>query len=174
MVGFVEAECERHTVEPDSSAVVPGAFVWIQHERLGSDTGATPDGRRAGTAFADGAGPAQGREIHGPTAAILSTTSWDHSPLIGGIAFNMKFNAALFRTREGKPGLRHLILTYLRRGGFETQINVVDAETLKQARIHPEHYRDLVVRIGGYTDYFTRLSAAMQDEIIARTEYNRF
>ena len=65
------------------------------------------------------------------------------------------------------------MLTYLRRGGFETQINVVDRETLRQARQHPEAYRDLVVRIGGYTDYFTRLSPQMQDEVILRTEYRR-
>jgi trans-4-hydroxy-L-proline dehydratase len=70
------------------------------HERLGSVCGATPDGRRAGFPFADGCGPAQGREKAGPTAAVLSVTSWDAAPLIGGAAFNMKFTASLFKTPE--------------------------------------------------------------------------
>ncbi|MBN2449966.1 MAG: hypothetical protein JXR77_06235 [Lentisphaeria bacterium] len=171
IIRFAAAECRRQRMAPDGSAFVPGAFCWVMHERLGSTCGATPDGRRAGTAFADGCGPAQGREHRGPTAAILSTTAWDHSPLIGGAAYNMKFPAALFRERTSREGLRDLLLTFLRRGGFETQINVVDAETLRAARREPERHRDLVVRIGGYTDYFVRLSAGMQDEVIRRTEF---
>jgi len=170
-VDFVVEVCGRFGMEPDGAAYVPGAFVWIMHERLGRDTGATPDGRRAGFPFADGCGPAQGRESAGPTAAILSTTSWDHSRMIGGLAYNMKFNTSLFATRRGYDGLRQLILTFLRRGGFETQINVVDAEVLKQARRHPEQHRDLVVRVGGYTDYFVRMSEEMQDEVMLRTAY---
>ncbi len=165
-------ECRKHKLLPDDSPYVPGTFVWIMHEYLGRQTGATPDGRRAGTPFADGAGPAQGRETRGPTAAILSTTRWDHSRMIGGLAFNMKFNTSLFKSPGGGERLRELVLTYLRRGGFETQINVVDAATLRKARQNPEAYRDLVVRIGGYTDYYTRLSPEMQEEILLRTEYD--
>ena len=170
-IQFLRAECAKHRMEPDDSPFVPGAFCWIMHEVLGRECGATPDGRKAGTAFADGCGPAQGRETHGPTAAILSTTSWDHSPMIGGLAYNMKFNTSLFATPQGHACLRDLVLTFLRRGGFETQINVVDADTLRKAREHPEQYRDLVVRIGGYCDYFARLSPEMQDEVIMRTEF---
>lgn len=170
-VEFVGRECARYHLHPDQSPFVPGAFVWIMHEQLGRQTGATPDGRRAGFPFADGCGPAQGRESRGPTAAILSTTSWDHSPMIGGLAYNMKFNTSLFKTPEGFRRLRDLILTFLRRGGLETQVNVVDAEVLRKARQNPEEYRDLVVRIGGYTDYFTRLSPEMQDEVMMRTEF---
>jgi formate C-acetyltransferase len=164
--------CKPFKMYPDDSPYVPGAFVWIMHERLGQETGATPDGRKAGMPFADGAGPAQGRETKGPTAAILSTTSWDHSPFIGGVAFNMKFSASLFDgTPKAANTLRHLVFAFLRRGGFETQINVIDNKVLESARENPEAYRDLVVRIGGYTDYFTRLSPAMQDEIMLRTVY---
>ena len=171
-IAFVRDECARHAMEPDGSPFVPGAFCWVMHERLGAVCGATPDGRRAGEAFADGCGPAQGREACGPTAAILSTTSWDHSPMIGGLAFNMKFSRALFDAPEGFARLGDLVQTFLQRGGFETQINVVDAGMLREARAHPEAYRDLVVRIGGYCDYFTRLSPEMQDEVILRTEYS--
>jgi trans-4-hydroxy-L-proline dehydratase len=170
-VAFVQAECAKHVLEPDDSPFVPGAFCWVMHERLGAECGATPDGRLAGVPFADGCGPAQGRETCGPTAAILSTTSWDHSPMIGGLAYNMKFNNTFFASPQGYASLRDLVLTFLRRGGFETQINVVDTETLKEAKAHPEDFRDLVVRIGGYTDYFARLSPQMQDEVIMRTEF---
>ena len=171
VMAFIQAECARHRMLPDDSPFVPGTFCWIQHERLGRECGATPDGRRAGTPFADGGGPAQGREKHGPTAAVLSTTSWDHAPLIGGLAYNCKFGMTLLQTRGARERLRDLIVTFLRRGGFETQVNVVDAEALRQARAHPERHRDLVVRIGGYTDYFVKLPSGMQDEIIARTEF---
>ena len=171
VVAAVQSECARHRMQPDDSPFVPGAFCWIMHERLGSECGATPDGRRAACPFADGGGPAQGREGRGPTAAILSTTSWDHAPLIGGVALNLKFNAALMASAAAAGRLRDLVVTYLQRGGFEVQVNDVDHETLRRARAHPEAHRDLVVRIGGYTDYFTRLSPAMQDEVMLRTEF---
>lgn len=170
-IGFAEAECAKQVVEPDGTRFVPGAFCWIMHERFGRETGATPDGRRRGTPFADGCGPAQGRERFGPTSAILSTTSWRHDALIGGAAFNMKFTPAVLRSEGAAAKLRDLIVVYLRRGGFETQINCVDAETMKRAREDPDSYRDLIVRIGGYTDYFVRISREMQDELILRTEY---
>ena len=170
-VAYLQTACAKYKMEPDGSPYVPGAFCWIMHEALGRQCGATPDGRMAGFPFADGCGPAQGRETMGPTAGILSTTSWDHSPMIGGLAYNMKFNSRLFERREGLVGLRNLLLTFLQRGGFETQINVVDADTLRKAQANPDAYRDLVVRIGGYCDYFTRLSPEMQAEVILRTEF---
>ncbi len=174
IIRFAAGECARQRMLPDSSPFVPGAFCWIMHEQLGRACGATPDGRKAGFPFADGCGPAQGRERSGPTAAILSTTSWDHSPLIGGAAYNMKFPARLFSGSGARRRLRDLIVTFLRRGGFETQINVVNADVLEAARREPDAYRDLVVRIGGYTDYFVRLSPQMQAEIILRTEFGSF
>ena len=170
-MAFAVEECRKHRMAPDDSPFVPGAFCWTMHQRLGALCGATPDGRRAGVPFADGGGPAQGREKRGPTAAILSTTSWDHSPLIGGLAFNMKFNTSLFTAPDAFDRLRDLIVTYLRRGGFEVQVNVVDHETLRKAKENPDEYADLVVRIGGYTDYFTRLTPAMQDEVMMRAEF---
>jgi formate C-acetyltransferase len=171
IVRFAAGECARQRMLPDASHFVPGAFCWIMHEQLGRTCGATPDGRKAGFPFADGCGPAQGRERSGPTAAILSTTSWDHSPLIGGAAYNLKFARGLFTDSAARIRLRDLVVTFLRRGGFETQVNVVDAGVLEAARRTPEAYRDLVVRIGGYTDYFVRLSPQMQAEVILRTEF---
>jgi pyruvate-formate lyase len=171
LIDFVREECAKSSMEPDGSPFIPGAFAWIMHQWLGGKCGATPDGRLARKPFADGCGPAQGRESKGPTAAILSTTSWDHSPMLGGLAFNMKFSRSLMSSRRARECLRDLVMTYLHRGGFETQINVVDYETLRAARENPEGYEDLVVRIGGYTDYFTKLSPGMQDEVLMRTQY---
>ena len=172
VVSMARGACALHHLAPDGSPYVPGAFCWIMHEQLGRQCGATPDGRRAGFPFADGCGAAQGREKAGPTAAIRSVTAWDATPLVGGAAFNMKFSASLFQTPGAHQRLRDLIVTFLQMGGFETQVNVVDGRILREAQAHPELHRDLVVRIGGYTDYFTRLTPEMQAEVLLRTEYS--
>ena len=140
------------------------------HEHLGRTTGATPDGRKAGFPFGDGSGPCQGREYNGPTASILSSTSWSHKELIGGVAVNMKFSKKVF-TADSCQKMLALIKTYLQRGGFEIQINVVDRETLLDAQAHPELHKDLVVRIGGYSDYFVKISPKMQAEVLLRTAH---
>ncbi len=165
----ITRECRRYTTFL-GGAYHPGLFCWIMHERLGAVTAASADGRLAGKALGDGSGPAQGRERLGPTAAILSSTKWDHVPMLGGIAVNLKF------TRSGRgedfvASLQSLVETFMLRGGFEIQINVVDRDMLLKAQAHPEAYRDLVVRIGGYSDYFVGLSPRMQEEIILRTEH---
>lgn len=149
---------------------IPSLFCWIMHEQLGSRTAATPDGRRSAFPLGDGSGPAQGREKKGPTASLLSSTKWEHAPFIGGIAVNMKFNKSAFGPNS-LDVLAGLVKTFLERGGFELQVNAVDRETLLKARKDPAAYGDLVVRVGGYSDYFVRLSPSMQDEVIARTEH---
>ena len=167
---FLAAECEKHRVPFRNGRLIPSMFCWIMHDIFGRSTGATPDGRLAGFPLGDGSGPAQGREAEGPTASVLSSTSWDHSKFIGGIAVNMKFTKSVFNEKS-LDAVETLVKTYLARGGFEIQINVTDRETLERARVHPEEYADLVVRIGGYSDYFVRLSPTMQEEVILRTEH---
>ena len=167
-------ECSKYKMYPGDTHFIPGTFCWIQHQKLGEICGATPDGRHAGFPFADGAGPAQGREKNGPTAAVASVCSWDHSKLLGGTAFNQRYTSAVVSTPEARKKLENLIDVFISNGGFETQINILDAETLKDAQLHPEEYRDLVVRIGGYTDYFVGLEPGMQAEVIMRTLYQEF
>jgi len=164
---LVEA-CAGHRTYLGGS-VHPGLFCWVMHERLGRATRASADGRPAGAPLADGSGGAQGRERHGPTAALRSTTKWDHRPMLGGVAVNLKLS-------PGPGGLLldalvSLIATFVREGGFELQVNVVDRATLLAAKARPEEHRDLVVRVAGYSDYFVGLPEATQDEIIARTEH---
>jgi formate C-acetyltransferase len=147
-----------------------GAFSWVMHERMGRDTSASMDGRMAGFPLSPAAGAAQGRERSGPTAVIKSTTKWDHTPMLGGLAVNLKFSET--RKSEDFPGkLVKLIDTFMLRGGMEVQVNVVDRDTLLKAQKHPEDYQDLVVRIAGYSDYFVGLSPEMQQEVIMRTEH---
>lgn len=150
---------------------VPGFFCWIMHEHFGSHTGATPDGRKAGFPLADGAGASQGREKSGPTASILSTTKWNHKRVIGGLVHNIRFSKSALKSDQDLLTLKNLIETFMRRGGFEIQINVLNAETLRDAQEHPENYPDLLVRVAGYSDYFVHLNPNMQAEVIARTEH---
>jgi formate C-acetyltransferase len=151
---------------------VPGFFCWIMHEKMGSQTGATPDGRAAFWPLADGAGGAQGRERRGPTASILSTTKWSHRSVLGGLVQNVKFAVNLRQSPSDRRALRDLVETYLQRGGFEIQVNVVDRDVLVAAQERPEAFADLMVRVAGYSDYFVKLNAKMQEEIIARTEHS--
>lgn len=90
--------------------------------------------------------------------------------MIGGVAVNMKFGKKTFSESSGQK-VRALVHAYLERGGFEMQINVVDRDTLLKAQQNPEQYRDLVVRIGGYSDYFVKISPQMQAEVLLRTAH---
>ena len=167
----IASECKKYSGLHSNSNLIPSVFCWVMHERFGRETSATPDGRKAGFPLGDGSGPCQGREMNGPTASVLSSTKWDHSKFIGGVAVNLKFSKASLG-RDSLDAMISIIKTYLKRGGLEVQINVVDNETLKKAQHNPEAYRDLVVRIGGYSDYFVRLSPEMQEEVILRTTHN--
>ncbi|MBQ8311293.1 MAG: hypothetical protein IJX80_09825 [Clostridia bacterium] len=101
---------------------------------------------------------------------INSMTSWDEHAFLGGMVVNIKF-ASDFLKRGKDDILIGLLRAFIRRGGIELQVNVVDRDTLCEARTDPDSHKDLLVRIGGYSDYFVRLSPALQEEIIRRTEY---
>ena len=170
IVTHIVSECKKHTPVLPNARLIPSVFCWVMHEQFGRNTPASPDGRKAGFPLGDGSGPCQGREKNGPTASILSSTKWPHTSLIGGVAVNMKFSKKTF-TNQSSETVKHLIKTYIDRGGFEIQLNVVDRETLLKAQANPDEYIDLVVRIGGYSDYFVRISPEMQAEVIERTSH---
>ncbi|MFY9322212.1 MAG: glycine radical domain-containing protein, partial [Bacillota bacterium] len=115
----------------------------------------------------------QGMDRRGPTAALKSAGKMDHV-LTGGTLLNMKFTPSLLEGEEGITNLAHLVRAYFKLGGHHIQFNVVSAETLRDAKRHPDRYRDLIVRVAGYSDYFCDLPGALQDEIIARTEHSSF
>ncbi|RMH01122.1 MAG: glycyl radical protein [Planctomycetota bacterium] len=143
------------------------------HIWFGEVTGATPDGRRAGTPLSEGISPVQGADRRGPTAVLRSAGKMDHVRT-GGTLLNLKFTPPLLAGEEGIEQLRGLVRSYFRMDGHHLQFNVVGADTLRAAQADPESYRDLIVRVAGYSDYFCDLSEALQDEIIARTEHEGF
>ncbi|MDA3881468.1 MAG: glycyl radical protein [Prolixibacteraceae bacterium] len=140
------------------------------HVYFGSVTGATPDGRLAGTPVSEGVSPVQGADINGPTAVLKSVAKIDHLRT-GGTLLNQKFTPAFFENDLAISKLTSLIRSYFRLDGHHIQFNVVNAETLRKAQKNPENYRDLIVRVAGYSDYFNDLGEALQNEIIERTAH---
>jgi len=140
------------------------------HIYFGKRVGATPDGRKAGEPLSEGISPVQGADRNGPTAVIQSAAKIDHART-GGTLLNQKFTPQLLATKEGLNKLAHLIRTYFRLDGHHIQFNVIDSETLRDAQKHPEKYRDLIVRVAGFSDYFVDLNVDLQNEIIKRTEH---
>ena len=143
------------------------------HVYFGQVTGATPDGRKAGTPLSDGISPSHGADKCGPTAVIKSVAKIDHSKT-GGTLLNQKFMPDVLVDLEGRRKLADLVRTYFKLGGHHIQFNVIKAETLRDAQEHPENYQNLIVRVAGYSDYFVNIGKDLQNEILARTEQNHF
>ncbi len=139
------------------------------HNYFGSVCGATPNGRFAHFAISDGTSPAHGSDSHGPTAVVKSLGKLDQTKS-GGTLLNVRFVPNLLKREEDMRKLGHLIRTYFRHGGHHIQFNIVDTATLLDAQKHPDQYRDLLVRVAGYSDYFNDMTEQLQNEIIARTE----
>ena len=137
---------------------------------LGAQTGATPDGRLAGKPVADGVSPSAGKDVHGPTAAANSVARLDHYIASNGTLFNQKFHPSALSGRQGLENFVALIRSYFDQKGSHMQFNVVSRETLLDAQKYPEKYKHLVVRVAGYSAFFTTLSRSLQDDIINRTE----
>jgi pyruvate formate-lyase/glycerol dehydratase family glycyl radical enzyme len=140
------------------------------HVYYGSVVGATPDGRHAWQPLSEGVSPVQGADRRGPTAVLKSVAKMDHARA-GGTLLNQKFTPELLADDTGLEKFVQLIRTYFNLDGHHVQFNVVDAATLRAAQENPDLYRDLIVRVAGYSDYFCDLSEALQDEIIARTAH---
>ncbi|MBE6540978.1 MAG: hypothetical protein E7672_00805 [Ruminococcaceae bacterium] len=134
--------------------------------------GALPNGLlEEESIFADSIGATPGRDVSGPTAAVKSALVYDQTEVASGFVFQLRFDKKLFATPKGMESFINLAKTYFAGGGQQLSINVLSAEDLIEAQKHPENYGDLVVRVGGYSDYFTSLKKPMQDNIIARTIY---
>ena len=137
---------------------------------MGTQTGATPDGRLCGMPIADGVSPASGRDINGPTAAANSVAKLDHFIASNGTLFNQKFHPSALSGREGLEKFVALVRAYFDQKGSHMQFNVISRETLLDAQQNPDNYKQLVVRVAGYSALFTTLSRSLQDDIINRTE----
>jgi len=140
------------------------------HIYFGSVIGALPDGRKAKQPLSEGISPVQGADRKGPTAVLKSAAKIDHLRT-GGTLLNQKFSPDFFENDESIRKLTALIRSYFKMDGHHIQFNVVSAKTLRDAQKHPEKYRDLIVRVAGYSDYFNDLGVDLQNEIIRRTEH---
>lgn len=139
------------------------------HNYFGSVCGATPNGRLAHFAISDGTSPSHGSDCQGPTSVIKSLGKLDQTQS-GGTLLNVRFVPALLKRDEDLKKFSSLIREYFKLGGHHIQFNIVDTATLEDAQLHPDNYRDLLVRVAGYSDYFNDMTAQLQNEIIARTE----
>ena len=139
------------------------------HNYFGSVCGASVNGRFAKFAISDGTSPAHGSDSHGPTAVIKSLGKLDQTKS-GGTLLNVRFTPQLFKRDEDIKKCASLIRTYFKFGGHHIQFNIVDTATLLDAQKHPDQYKDLLVRVAGYSDYFNDMTEQLQNEIIARTE----
>jgi formate C-acetyltransferase len=142
------------------------------HLALGSMVGALPDGRKAREPLSEGGiSPYQGRNVSGPTATMMSVAKLDHLKLTGGSVLNMRFNPEVLKDEPKMKKFASLVRTYCETGGYLVQFNIAGSDMLRDAQRHPEKYRDLLVRVATYSAYFVELSPRLQDDIIARTEF---
>jgi formate C-acetyltransferase len=137
---------------------------------MGKVCGATPDGRCAGEPLADGISPAPGRDKNGPTAVLNSASRLDHTFAGNGALLNQKFHPSAMEGEQGLANLSSLVRAYFSNKGSHLQFNVISRETLLDAKKNPENYRNLVVRVAGYSAHFVNLSSDIQDDIISRTD----
>ena len=148
-----------------------GTFGASDHVVQGEITWATPDGRKTGDPIADASSPCQGRDVCGPTAVFVSSTSFDHSHFMDGMALNLKIHPTALQANDGITKLEDVTKAYFDMGGMEVQYNVVDGKTLRKAQKDPDKYHNLVVRIAGFSAYFVDMTEAMQADIISRAEH---
>lgn len=149
-----------------------GCSPFNRADRYGMSLGALPNGHRSkDPVIADSIGAVPGCDTNGPTALLNSCLAFNHKLPISGFILNIKFDKSIFNTPEGEEAFLGLYHSYFDRGGQQLSVSVVSADELKDAKVHPECHRDLIVRVGGYSDYFVNLSPGNQDNVIARTSY---
>lgn len=159
---------ECHSVR--SKVYKAGLYGASDHIAQGKQTWATPDGRQDAQPIADATSPAQGRDLNGPTAVFNSECCFDHSRFMDGLALNIRIHPSAVGDDEGIDKLMNMTKAYFENGGMEVQYNIVSAEMMRAAQKDPEAYRDLVVRIAGFSAYFIEMTPDLQNDIISRTE----
>lgn len=162
-------EVEKYT-NPRGGQFQAGCYPVSANVLFGKDVSPLPDGRLAWEPLADGVSPRAGKDTNGPTAAAMSVAKLDHEICSNGTLYNQKFIPSALAGDEGLLRFSALIRAYFDHKGMHVQFNVIDRATLLAAQAHPEEYRDLVVRVAGYSAQFVSLAKEVQDNIILRTE----
>ncbi len=164
-------EVEKYT-NPRGGQFQAGVYPVSANVLFGKDVGALPDGRLAKTPLADGVSPRAGKDCAGPTAAANSVAKLDHFVASNGTLYNQKFLPSAVAGDTGLQNFASVIRSYFDHKGMHVQFNVIDKQLLLDAQKHPENYKDLVVRVAGYSAQFTVLAKEVQDDIINRTEHS--
>ena len=162
----------RNSIKSDDiNTLVVGSFVGATHPNIvfGKLTKATPDGRFSGDAFTMGITQSEGKDKKGLTALLNSISKIDYRKFCGCIVSNIKLDKSMISTDEKITKLSEIYHTFLKNGGMQLQINYLSQEELKEAQKHPEKYSNLVVRVTGYSGYFTKFDTDLQNDIIRRT-----
>lgn len=163
-----------HEVEkyknPRGGQYQAGCYPVSANVLFGKDVQALPDGRYSNAPLADGVSPRQGHDVKGPTAAGNSVAKLDQLNISNGTLYNQKFLPSAVAGDQGLLNFAAVVRNYFDKKGMHVQFNVIDRETLLDAQAHPENYKDLVVRVAGYSAHWTVLAKEVQDDIIARTE----
>jgi formate C-acetyltransferase len=160
---------QTNTQDSKYGKLMSGILPVTAHVPLGKTVGALPSGRRAWTTLTDGLSPTGGTDVNGASAVLKSVANIPHDLYASGTLLNMKLSPELMKEQRGIVNLMSLLKTACSLGVFHAQFNVVDKEVLIKAQKEPEKYRDLLIRVAGYTAYFVELCPAVQDEIIHRT-----
>ena len=145
-----------------------GYFFHIYHGEIAK---ATPNGRLKGEPFSDSMGPSQGMDVCGPTRLLNSVLALDVENITGAFALSFKMSTDFFKDDSGREGMKQLLKTYMEAGGPQIQVYTTNAEDLKDAMVNPDKHRDLIVRVGGYCEFFVDLDRTLQQEILTRTMY---
>jgi len=167
---FAWQELRRHE-HPRGGRYLPACLMFVTYGQHGAYVGALPDGRKAGTPLADSTGPMPGRDTRGPTAMLASLAKLPLHLAIGTPVVNIRFPKSLLASAQGIEACVQLVRTYFAMGGLQLQVSVISREEMLAAQQAPDQYRDLIVRIGGYSEYFVNLNRTLQESVIARTEH---
>lgn len=165
LTGFIISSVEKCSCNYDRKFQV-GFYTVVLHAEMGKYMLASFDGRKEKTALASSLSPTQGTDVRGPLAVFQSICKTPMSKMANGMVLDLRFSPQFFC--KSKEKMKEAILTYFSMGGMEVQFNVVDQETLNQAQLHPEKYKNLLVRVSGFSSYFVELEKEVQNEIILR------
>ena len=170
IIGFAWRELLSHET-PRGGRFLPSCILFVTYFGAGLAVPATPDGRKSGEVLTDSVGPAQGRDLRGPTAMLNSVAQLPLAMAAGTPVLNIRLSKKMLSTKEGIRKATALVKGFFAQGGMQMQISVLDQKELLDAQKHPDQHSDLIVRIGGYSEYFNRLNRETQDSVIARSEH---
>lgn len=171
IMGLTFDEIKQFTCYRANGRFMPAIILWVTWVNGGLKVGATPDGRLCSEPLADSGGPMQGTDIEGPTSTMGATLAIPQKDCVGTCVLNLRLDTNNFKTPQGCMKVQQLFQSYFAQGGCQLQVNVVDTKVLLDAMKNPDKHRDLIVRVGGFSDNFVLLDEKIQEQILLRTQF---